>query len=160
MLTKPPFPITKKYATAFMYLYLCWIFGCGMPIFYFIGFGLFTLNYYADRYILLRKSSRSNKIDSTLNNRIISSLTYMLMIHCAFSLFMLTSHDLFDPYDISNNDGMDDRRNANLVDNDRFRNDNMQFSFFHMMALFFYSLFFIFDEIILRIYQKLKQFFG
>jgi len=82
-----------------------------MPILYFVGGILLTLNYWGDKYILLRMSSRSNKIDATMNDRICDSLTIMGWFHAFISLIMLTSPNLFNPYDISSPNGMKTKRN-------------------------------------------------
>jgi len=51
-----------------MVLMVCFVFSSGMPLFMFIGSGYFAITFFVDKHTLLRKSSRSTKIDASLNN--------------------------------------------------------------------------------------------
>lgn len=77
------------------------LFSCGMPILYLIGSILFTVKYFGDKYVLLRQSRKTGKLDSTLNNWICLSLRMALWGHAAISLMTLTVQDIFKPTDMS-----------------------------------------------------------
>lgn len=157
---KPEFSLTRKYAESLMNLYLCWIFNCGMPLFYLIGFGIFTIKFYCDKFILLRCSRKTSKMDSSLNNRLYISLGIMLWIHCAISLAMLTVPNIFDPKDISTNDGMESFKSGtddSVLSLSRYSNVQVQFVNWHKWTLYIISIYLVVDYALHKYYFRTKD---
>ena len=112
---KATFPLAKKYSTALMLLYVCLIFSTGMPVMLPLGFGLFFIIYWIDKYTLLRESSRPNKADSSINSWLSSRLRAALVLHMIAATIMLTVPTLFEPLDVTTSTAASD-----LIDSQPF----------------------------------------
>ena len=80
-------------------IYLAMVFGGGIPLLFIIGFIYFILGYWSDKIIVLRFSRRPQAYSFEYIDAVCNTIPVAIILHIAFSLYMIGSWDLYTTVD-------------------------------------------------------------
>ena len=93
--TPSEFILEAKYSYILKCIFVCFTFSTGIPLLNILLFLFLFVNYWINKYIIVRYSRKPSIYSSLIIKNIVSILPYVLIFHCVFGIYIITSRTIF-----------------------------------------------------------------
>ena len=91
----PPYDLTAKYALALNVIFVTLFYSSGLPLVLLLGTASLFLQFWVEKYLLLRYNRKPPVYDVTLNYVVISLLPVAVILHLLIGIWMYGAPEIF-----------------------------------------------------------------
>ena len=95
VLTGPNFLINERYASTLNVVFVCFMYGTGLPILYWFALIFCLTKYFCDKFLLIQMYRKPPMLDDALHNRTLRVFNWVVVIFALNSYWMLSNKQLF-----------------------------------------------------------------
>lgn len=139
----PSYYIHYKYSTVLNVIFVTFMFGFGLPLFFPIGLGSFVILYFIEKSMLYWCYMQPPMYDQRLNDSVLSKMKYAPLFYLAFGYWMAANNQLLSNDYLYQVKRASDTQITDHVFQDAFMKNGWFCPAWPMIAFFFATLFFI-----------------